>query len=655
MPPANPIWAHFNKLGHVAGFQQARAQCKYCNYEVNAAVKKCIAHFKTCPKASITALQGFFGPDFQPNTIQRNNSHLSTEQNNITTAVTRPILQSQTSINNFVDRISSAEQDECELLFAQAIYQCGLFLSLSELEPIKILFQKLRPCFKLPSRKTLSTTLLDKVYDSTKNEVNNLINSANYICLISDGWSNMMQEHWTNYLITTPRPVFFSAHQTGEIKQTGENIAADLDEVISKIDHSKLSAIITDNASSMKKAWKLLAIKYPKVVFLGCVAHSLNLLIGDIMKLPWADRTMKNGKKIVKYFKSHQVPAAILKRYQLSNYDRRISLKLPVKTRWGSSAICLNSLQVNQLAIELTITELSRNQTVRIEDDIKSIVLDDEFWEDVDNLLKVLNELVIGISMFESDTPSLSKVLDWYHNQLESPVYVFDVAGNNIKNIIEKRWERIYHPVMEVAHLLDPSFHGRHLTSDSMNKISLFIQKYYSDNAVIIWTQILNYKEKNRVFANKLAWETAGKIDPVTWWCGNFSDSAPELTQVAKKVLSIPTSSAASERNWSAFAYIHDKKRNRLNADRVLKLVYIYSNYKLQTPRETPEWKVFTNELDKNTSLNRGNIDNETQVLEESEESEDSDYEDEHLLNSSSESEEDNFNDSENDDSDVSC
>ena len=60
-------------------------------------------------------------------------------------------------------------------------------MSLSELEPIKILFQKLRPCFKLPSRKALST-LLDKVYYDTKNEVNDLINSANYICLISDGW-----------------------------------------------------------------------------------------------------------------------------------------------------------------------------------------------------------------------------------------------------------------------------------------------------------------------------------------------------------------------------------------------------------------------------------------------------------------------------------
>ena len=228
-----------------------------------------------------------------------------------------------------------------------------------------------------------------------------------------------MQEHWTNYLITTPRPVFFSAHQTGEISQTGENIAEDIDKIISQIDYSKLSAIITDNATSMKKAWRILEIKYPEIIFLGCIAHSLNLLIGDIMKIPWADDIIKNGKKIVRYFKSHQVPAAILKRHQLSNYNKQISLKLPVKTRWGSSAICLKSLQVNQLAIELTIIELSRNRKIKIDDDIKNTVLDDEFWQNIDDLLEILNQFVIGISIFESDTPSLSKVLDWYY-QLES-------------------------------------------------------------------------------------------------------------------------------------------------------------------------------------------------------------------------------------------
>jgi len=53
------------------------------------------------------------------------------------------------------------------------------------------------------------------------------------------------------------------------------------------------------------------------------------------------------------------------------------------------------------------------------------LILNDGFWKDVDNLLKILNELVIGISMFESDTPSLSKVLDWYYNQLESSGKIF--------------------------------------------------------------------------------------------------------------------------------------------------------------------------------------------------------------------------------------
>ncbi|RIA94000.1 hypothetical protein C1645_818660 [Glomus cerebriforme] len=131
MPPANPIWAHFNKLERVAGY-------------------------------------------FGPSTQQRNNSYSSTEQNNIV-VIKRPVSQSQATKNNFVDRISSAEQAEGELLFAQAVYQ-----------------------------------------------LNNLVNSADYICLISDGWSNIMQEHWANYLIATPKPVFFSAHQTGEISQSYE-------------------------------------------------------------------------------------------------------------------------------------------------------------------------------------------------------------------------------------------------------------------------------------------------------------------------------------------------------------------------------------------------------------------------------------------------
>ncbi|CAG8854970.1 22996_t:CDS:1, partial [Gigaspora margarita] len=78
-----------------------------------------------------------------------------------------------------------------------------------------------------------------------------------------------------------------------------------------------------------------------------------------------------------------------------------------------------------------------------------------------------------------------------------------------------------------------------------------------------------------------LAWNAVNEVDPVAWWEGNFKESLPELCKIASRILTIPSSLAAAKRNWSNFSYIHDKKRSRLTPLRVLKLVYIYSNYKL--------------------------------------------------------------------------
>src|ERR1035438_1084974 len=52
----------------------------------------------------------------------------------------------------------------------------------------------------------------------------------------------------------------------------------------------------------------------------------------------------------------------------------------------------------------------------------------------------------------------------------------------------------------------------------------------------------------------------------------------PTLQQIALKVFSLPASSAASERNFSTFGFIHSKLRNRLQPNKVEQLVYIKSN-----------------------------------------------------------------------------
>ncbi|CAG8832081.1 12088_t:CDS:2, partial [Gigaspora rosea] len=123
---------------------------------------------------------------------------------------------------------------------------------------------------------------------------------------------------------------------------------------------SKVSAIITDNASVMKKAWHLLGVDYPEILFLGCVAHSLNLLVDDIIKLLWSANIFKKAK---------------------------------ATTRWGSLATCLNSFLQNQLALKLTITELAHDNHIVLPNTIRNTINNENFWEDVESLLTILDKL----------------------------------------------------------------------------------------------------------------------------------------------------------------------------------------------------------------------------------------------------------------------
>ena len=85
--------------------------------------------------------------------------------------------------------------------------------------------------------------------------------------------------------------------------------------------------------------------------------------------------------------------------------------------------------------------------------------------------------------------------------------------------------------------------------------------------------------------ASHLAWQLAGpkmKISALEWWRTNFAEGeGHHLCSLALRILSVPASSASSERNWSAFGNILDKKRNRLTPERSIKLVFLYWNLKL--------------------------------------------------------------------------
>ncbi|KAL6178814.1 hypothetical protein ACLB2K_050332 [Fragaria x ananassa] len=121
-----------------------------------------------------------------------------------------------------------------------------------------------------------------------------------------------------------------------------------------------------------------------------------------------------------------------------------------------------------------------------------------------------------------------------------------------------------------------------------MDGFFLCVERFYKNDEtaqnIVANQELLLYKAKEGGFGRTLAKMGCAtndeKYDPVGWW-SNYGNETPYLQKMARRILSLTTSSSGCERNWSAFEGIHTKKRNRLDASRLNNLVYVQFNAKI--------------------------------------------------------------------------
>jgi hypothetical protein len=168
----------------------------------------------------------------------------------------------QSSLSSYFDKMSTEEKRKLDESFARAIYSSGVALSIIENSYLKEHYKQLRPSYELPSRYRLSNPLLNKEYDKIQVKVAQKLAEADSLTLMSDGWTDIRGNPLINIIFVTPQPVFVKAVETTS-RHTGEYIANILSTEIESVGASKVQAVVTDNASNMKLAWKLLKDKYP--------------------------------------------------------------------------------------------------------------------------------------------------------------------------------------------------------------------------------------------------------------------------------------------------------------------------------------------------------------------------------------------------------
>lgn len=175
--------------------------------------------------------------------------------------------------------------------------------SVVEDEGFKKFVSSLNPVYVLPSRKTLSCTLLPMQYEEIYNKCRQLTENIKSVVLTTDCWTSRNTE---NYLAVTAH--FLS--ETFELKtlllecvsfnesHTSANLAKELKRVMIEWNlDKKVLLVVSDNAANIKKAIR----DDLKLKHFGCFAHSLNLVCQDTLKK--VTGVTDKVKEIVAFFK----------------------------------------------------------------------------------------------------------------------------------------------------------------------------------------------------------------------------------------------------------------------------------------------------------------------------------------------------------------
>ncbi|XP_026458748.1 uncharacterized protein LOC113359303 [Papaver somniferum] len=167
-----------------------------------------------------------------------------------------------------------------------------------------------------------------------------------------------------------------------------------------------------------------------------------------------------------------------------------------------------------------------------------------------------------------------------------------------IKQIVVQRWSKMNIPLNCLAYLLVPKYYtntwlmkpapggvnrkkpnyGKEVQDGYLDAIDKMFP--IPEEVAVIRHQISDFVSNGSCFARPQAIADRARMSAKQWW-GLYGGGAPELCNLAMRVLSQSVNSSCAERCWSTYNYIHSVKRNKLGSDRAEKLVYVHYNQRL--------------------------------------------------------------------------
>ncbi|KAI0308727.1 ribonuclease H-like domain-containing protein, partial [Amylostereum chailletii] len=431
-----------------------------------------------------------------------------------------------------------------------------------------------------------------------------------------DGWKNVAKTSIVGSMVNVEyEPHILNIYEVKSERKSAINLLAMVEQ---EIDFCLMELAIflvaycSDNGGESRGMCSLLAKKWPWIVIVACWAHQVNLILGDYFKgNPALKATVSEALEVVKWFNNHGRALGILQEYEVTYIGKALCLILPVITRWTSYYLSVRRLLELENMIICAVCDreaelvASVGSKKALQDKAKKIMATLCFLSSVLSFLthrmhtrirQHLEPLAVAANIIQGDNARLDVVLV----AILSLYSEFSQAGDRgapILKSISKRWSDTDQEVFLLALILNPyirqtAFKAGSTFASNSTCWMLFRRVYKR------MLQRDPPKGTRKVFIDYLCqagwfsdtamdlsgWEEEAETAPINllsiWHdldnkTDPFVDPVNAVVTIALRTLSIVPNSAAIERLFSGIGSIHSKLRNRLDAERVRKIVLV--------------------------------------------------------------------------------
>lgn len=536
----------------------------------------------------------------------------------------KAVSSNQPTLKEFVDKMQHFKPGDKRAktitrLLAEMICKDNQPLSIVEDKGFKKLINHLEPRYIIPSRKHFAHKVIPEMYEEEKIKVEKLLEKTEFIGVTTDMWTSTSSDDYLSLTVHFVDENFEYHHLClecipfAEVSHTASSIETFITDTMKEWNLlEKVVCFMRDNGPNM-----VAALERSTFDHLPCLAHTFQLVIKDgLLNNSEIKEIMSACRSIVGYFKHSSKAMKVLRAFQAKLSLKPHRLIKDKQTRWNSQLHLLTRLMEQKQAVLLSASDLNFQ-----------VNLSARQWTTIEEVIRILDVFDRATFVASSSQVTISEIIPLVNSTINALQNFKSTLGsiqpfrNDLLTSLKRRYQSVEtEKLYALGTILDPRFKGSvFLSKENLEQAKSTLTMEISDISILQAddTDLQSSEQSQRDTTQKSPTEQQGVhsmwsyysqlMIPSTSTEQSYSLSPEEeinaylaetllppsadifkywkdnkkyqnLKKLSKKFLITPPSTVISERLFSTAGIIADKKRSRLDPERVRMLVFLNKN-----------------------------------------------------------------------------